>query len=215
MFGEFSTVEADVLRAVNEGRASAGEIKKPPKAARDEAITKLAARGLIVQTKEGRKVLLALTPDGSAAAASLPAKARKAAAPRRSQDAALVELCTLIEDRFARLEAKIDRLALRSDGAVAAVSPAPLSPAILAAVRDLDARHRFGGVVPIPALRTALREQGLSATDAEVSDALVALERDFVIDLLIAQSPATLPDRAAGIERPGRGLAYYVAPRSP
>jgi len=68
--------------------------------------------------------------------------------------------------------------------------------------------------VPIPSLRDELRRHGVQATDAQVDAALVSLERQYAIDLLVAQSPVTLPDRHRGIERPGRGLAYYVSPRS-
>jgi hypothetical protein len=67
--------------------------------------------------------------------------------------------------------------------------------------------------VPIPELRRALRARGVAADDATDTDALLALERDFRIDLSVAQSPTTAPDRALGIERPGRGLLYYVARR--
>jgi hypothetical protein len=46
-----------------------------------------------------------------------------------------------------------------------------------------------------------------------VTAALEALERAWKIDLSVAQSPTQVTDRAAGIERPGRGLLYYVARR--
>ncbi len=89
-----------------------------------------------------------------------------------------------------------------------------LKTAILAAVAMLDRKHRHGGMVPIPALRRELRVGGDLSTDEEVNAALLTLEREYSIDLLVAQSPTTVPDRAAGIERPGKGLAYYVAPRT-
>ncbi|MBE7452325.1 MAG: hypothetical protein HS111_26615 [Kofleriaceae bacterium] len=85
--------------------------------------------------------------------------------------------------------------------------------AVLAAIGALDARHRFGGLVPIPDVRAELRRGGLGADDAAVDAALEALERAWKIDLSVAQSPTLVADRAAGIERPGRGLLYYVARR--
>ena len=83
---------------------------------------------------------------------------------------------------------------------------------MLGAVVDLDVRERLGGVVPIPAVRDALRARGV-ADRAVVDHALEELEREWAVDLSIAQSPTQLADRAAGIERPGRGLLYYVSRR--
>jgi hypothetical protein len=123
---------------------------------------------------------------------------------------------------LASLAARID--ALEAEVAALRAKPAPparldasavaaLGGAVLDAAADLDARQRLGGLVPIPELRRALRARGVGADDVSVTDALLALERDFKIDLSVAQSPTTVPDRALGIERPGRGLLYYVARR--
>lgn len=123
---------------------------------------------------------------------------------------------------LASLAARIDALEAEVAALRAARAPAPrldaagiaaLGEAVLAAAAELDARQRLGGLVPIPELRRALRARGVNADDAAVTDALLALERDFKLDLSIAQSPTTVPDRALGIERPGRGLLYYVARR--
>ncbi len=83
---------------------------------------------------------------------------------------------------------------------------------ILDAVRHLDARHRYGGLVPLPALRQAVSV--ISSDRESVDTALESLERDYAIDLNIAQIPGQVAEREAGIERPGRGLLYYVARRS-
>jgi hypothetical protein len=83
---------------------------------------------------------------------------------------------------------------------------------VLVAIADLDARHRLGGLIPIPDLRIELRQRGI-ADDAAVTDALESLERSWLIDLSAAQAPSQVADRRAGIERPGRGLLYYIARR--
>jgi len=93
-----------------------------------------------------------------------------------------------------------------------ALDPAALKARVLAAVGELDHRGRYGGLVPIPELRAELRGQGI-ADDLAVTRALEDLEHDWTIDLLVAQSPTQVPHRAAGIDRPGRGLLYYVARR--
>ena len=120
--------------------------------------------------------------------------------------------------RIAALEEAVRGLAARVAALEAARGPAPaaddaaLRETVLAAVGELDARHRYGGIVPLPDIRAELRRRGVS-DDARVNDALDALERAWKIDLSVAQSPTQVADRAAGIERPGRGLLYYVARR--
>jgi hypothetical protein len=94
-----------------------------------------------------------------------------------------------------------------------AADPAALRQAIVAAIGDLDARGRLGGLVPIPELRRELVARGVTAAAAEVTAALEDLERAWTIDLSVAQAPTQVAERAAGIERPGRGLLYYVARR--
>lgn len=89
--------------------------------------------------------------------------------------------------------------------------PAAAREAVLAAVRELDARDPAAGMVPLPDLRAELRRRGLSAR-AAADAALLGLEDARAIDLLVAQSPGAVADRAAGIESP-RGLLYYVALR--
>ena len=127
----------------------------------------------------------------------------------RATLASLAARVDALEAEVAGLRARIPAPPPRHDAAAVAA----LGGAVLDAAPDLDLRQRLGGLVPIPELRRALRARGVSADDVAVTDALLALERDFKIDLSIAQSPTTVPDRALGIERPGRGLLYYVARR--
>jgi len=102
---------------------------------------------------------------------------------------------------FANAEARVD---------------AALCKALMKEVTMLDALHRYGGVVPLPALRAQMTLVAPWAGRAAIDAAIVELERRYVIDLGVHQSPATLApqDRSQGIERPGRGLAYYICARS-
>jgi hypothetical protein len=140
-----------------------------------------------------------------------PQKTRTSApAPVRVTLASLAARVDALEAEVAALRAKLAPPARLDAAQIAA-----LGATLLDAIADLDLRMRLGGLVPIPELRRAVRDRGVvgAENDSAVSDALLALERDFRIDLSVAQSPTTTPDRALGIERPGRGLLYYVARR--
>lgn len=114
----------------------------------------------------------------------------------------LVARVDALEARIARLEAPV------------VVDLAAVKTAVLDEVAEIDRRDRLGGLVPIPDLRAALRGRGI-ADDGAVTAALEQLEQEWRIDLNVAQAPTQVADRAAGIERPGRGLLYYVSRRSP
>jgi hypothetical protein len=135
--------------------------------------------------------------------------------------ASLTARIDALEARLARIEAPP---AIASPGSAGARSTAAavrstidlaaIKQAALETVAELDVRGRLGGLVPIPDLRAALRAQAIS-DDAAVTAALEQLEQEWKIDLNVAQSPTAVSDRAAGIERAGRGLLYYVSRRSP
>jgi hypothetical protein len=138
----------------------------------------------------------------------------KPAAKKPNGRVSLASLAARIEVLEAEVAALRDRVPV-PPARLDAAAVAALGGAVLDTAADLDARQRLGGLVPIPDLRRALRARGVSGSenDTAVTDALLALERDFKIDLSTAQSPTTVPERALGIERPGRGLLYYVARR--
>jgi hypothetical protein len=169
-------------------------------------IPALVAAGWIDARKEGRAVIVRLTDAGRSERAR-----RAAAAPTRKAKPAPAAA------RVAALEAAVAALTQRvvalETSARSPVEPMALRSTIVAVVGDLDARGRMGGLVPIPDVRAELRRRGVGASDAEVTHALEELERAWQIDLSVAQSPTAVSDRAAGIERAGRGLLYYVARR--
>jgi hypothetical protein len=88
-----------------------------------------------------------------------------------------------------------------------------LADEIYVVAGEMIRNRRRGNVIPLPDLRQELRHRNISATDLDVDTALLSLEADFRIDLNAAQSPTTVPDRSQGIERPGRGLLYYLVIR--
>lgn len=184
------------------------------------AAKELEAAGLVAVRKEGRSVVVSLTAAGAARATEL---ARAAAArpgrpikPAPSKAPSAASRITALEATVAALAERVAALeGARPQGANGSGSRAgdeQIRAAVLTAVGELDARHRFGGIVPIPDVRAELRRGGIT-DDAAVTAALEALERSWTIDLSVAQSPTQVKDRAAGIERPGRGLLYYVARR--
>jgi hypothetical protein len=172
------------------------------------AAAALAEAGWVTIRRRGRALHVTLTEAGAAHRARLAAPRPTAAALAARVDA-LEATVAVLTARLAALEAAPRAAA----PAAPAPAPAQLAAALLDAIADLDARQRLGGLVPIPDVRRALRDRGVAAADGAVTDALLALERDFRIDLAVAQSPTAAPDRALGIERPGRGLLYYVARR--
>lgn len=199
------------------------------------AVAALVAAGWLEARKDGRAVLVRLTAAGEAERARQAAAAPPPKPPRvpKARAAASGKAPTAAA-RLAALEATVAALvvrvaALESHPAATASPPAappqpataPAAPAdplalrstIVAVIGDLDAGGRLGGLVPIPDVRGELRRRGVGASDAEVTAALEELERSWTIDLSAAQSPTAVGDRAAGIDRAGRGLLYYVARR--
>ncbi len=206
-----------VLCALRDGARTPTEIKRPAAAARNVALRSLQAAGLVEARKQGRAILIALSAEGARIAAGLVAPTPSAPARGRAgSEAVLAQIAGALEElrrAVARIEA---RLEVRSSSAASpspspSIEPGALRRAVLSALRELDVRHRYGGLVPIPELRRALAPQGFEP--AAVDAALEALERDFVIDLNVAQAPTQVAESAAGILRPGRGLLYYVACR--
>ncbi len=188
-----------------------------------KVLPELLLAGWLTTRKDGRVVQVQLTDAGVAARATSaaappaprPARVKPPGAPKPAKAPAGKAPTAAV--RLAALEATVAALAARL-AALEGRGPAPvdataLRTALVTAIGDVDAGTRAGGLVPIPAVRAELRRRGVSATDADVTAALEALEHEWLIDLSVAQDPGQVAERAAGIERPGRGLLYYVARR--
>ncbi|MBL8627821.1 MAG: hypothetical protein JNK64_41435 [Myxococcales bacterium] len=191
------------------------------------AVAALVEAGWLEARKDGRAVMVRLTAAGEAerarqAAAPPPPKAPKARAAAAGKPPTPAARLAALEATVAALAARLAALEAAAPHASPAPAPPPaaapadpiaLRSTIVAVIGELDAGGRLGGLVPIPDVRTELRRRGVGASDAEVTTALEELERSWAIDLSAAQSPTAVRDRAAGIDRAGRGLLYYVARR--
>ncbi|MCE9578431.1 MAG: hypothetical protein K8W52_35220 [Deltaproteobacteria bacterium] len=183
------------------------------------ALPMLVAAGWLEVRTQGRAQVARLTATGAAKRAQVlaapPRARRRTEAPGNGTGSTTAITPAALAARLVELAAQVEALTARvaqlEGRAPAPVTVIDLAPAALAAIAELDASGRYGGLVPIPVVRGALRARG--ADDAAISATLLELERQFRIDLSIAQSPTTAPDRSQGIERPGRGLLYYVARR--
>jgi hypothetical protein len=117
-------------------------------------------------------------------------------------------------DDLRAMEARIlDALAARFATPAAPPQPAPkrdgdLRTAIPTAIRDADLAGRFGGMVPIPEIRKVVQSR-TGASRTEFDEVLLALEREFRVDLKIANDPRR-PDSSEGIAVPGRGLVFFA-----
>ena len=181
----------------------------------------LVSRGLVQTSRDKRgNTLYCLSSAAVAAwkAANSSPRARRAAKPSA---ATVDQVQALLRELEARL---LERIKEQVVGAVREVigeqptgahpAPAatePIDSAIAGAIRDADRLGRHGGLVPIPEVRRLVAER-TGATRAQFDAALLGLERQFRVDLKLAND-ARRSDAAEGIEVPGRGLVYFVLAR--
>jgi uncharacterized coiled-coil protein SlyX len=118
-----------------------------------------------------------------------------------------------LEERVARLERRdgeimteVKRLRMP---AIESMIRKDLDRLIRHAARELDARGRHGGLVPLPELRAAMPQVPRPDLDA----ALRELDRMRELELKVANDRSLVDDPAGGLEAPGRGLLYYVVVR--
>lgn len=179
----------------------------------DEAeLAELVGRGLVRQHtgRDGRR-MVQLTAEGRQHKAELQAKLP----PRRG--ASLQDLLALEQRLLVRIERLLDarlaglepRLPTMPPPHVQAAAAEQLADRVLAAIQQLDLRQQLDGIVPLRALRAHLADVSATVLDRE----LVNLERQYRIDLKIANDPSTVPEPESGIRMPGRGLAYFAALR--
>jgi hypothetical protein len=167
----------------------------------EEVLARLAARGFLETLTRGKRPTYQLTT----------AVANALKPPRPQKPARKAASLADIEALEARLSRKLDQI-------VELLAPHPQSKsgangkqieaAIPAAIRQADQQGRHGGLVPIPEVRRLVLQQ-TGATRAQFDQALLAMEREFRVDLKIADDPRRA-DAPEGIQVPGRGLVYYA-----
>jgi hypothetical protein len=82
---------------------------------------------------------------------------------------------------------------------------------LAAVVAELDRSARHSGMVPIPEVLNVFMERGWSRRAFD--ERLLRAERDFVVDLKVANDPSRLDDPGLAIQQPGRGYLQYVVAR--
>ncbi len=169
----------------------------------EAALVRLVGRGLLESHSKGKQRAYQVTA-AVARALKPPAPARRA----RPRAATLEDLQAL----EARLNQKLDQIAQQLLAPQVQSKPGAngkqVEAVIPAAIRQADQQGRHGGLVPIPEVRRLVLQQ-TGATRAQFDQALLAMERDFRVDLKIADD-ARRADAPEGIQVPGRGLVYYA-----
>ncbi|MBI5535180.1 MAG: hypothetical protein HY898_20805 [Deltaproteobacteria bacterium] len=124
-----------------------------------------------------------------------------------AEDRIVLRISQLIDDKLAALEPRLHtRLSSHDNPALVAEDPAAR---VLAAIQEIDRAQRLDGIVPLHLVRAQLADIPALSLDR----VLVDLERQYRIDLKIANDPKTVSQPDSGIRLPGRGLAYYAALR--
>jgi hypothetical protein len=178
-----------------------------------EDLAELVRSGLVdVQDGKAGKPAVRLTDEGRRRKDALVRKNR----PRRA--ASLDDLRVFEEriiDRISQLiDAKLTALELRLQTRHPTTEPHvvvtdALAARVLSAIQQIDQAQRLDGIVPLHQLRAQL----MDVPGPQLDHALVELERQYRIDLKIANDPKSIFRPDSGIRLPGRGLAYYAAIR--
>ena len=82
---------------------------------------------------------------------------------------------------------------------------------LLATMGTLDRSGRHAGLIPIPELRIAFLERGWARSAFD--ERLLQAERDFIVDLKVADDPLTLANPDLAINERGRGYLQYAVAR--
>lgn len=82
---------------------------------------------------------------------------------------------------------------------------------LLATMGVLDRSGRHAGLIPVPELRIAFLERGW--VRAAFDERLLQAERDFIVDLKVADDPLTLANPDLAIQERGRGYLQYAVAR--
>lgn len=171
----------------------------------------LVALGM-AEVQEGRdgRVMARLTPQGQRAKQQLTLSRRRVASLedlRALEERVVLRVGALIDSKLQALEPRLRTMPPAHKPEVVVVDG--LGARLLSAIQELDESQHLDGIVPIAMLRSMFPELPGPMLDRSLID----LERQYRIDLKIANDPTTVSAPESGIRLPGRGLAYYVAVR--
>jgi hypothetical protein len=206
--------DRSLLQAIGRKKVTGSEAAMLRSDATPPYLQTLVDRGLLASTTKGKKRESAYELTPAAKDALKPPPKSRAAAAKKPPPATLDDLRSM----EARLLERLDALARQLAGSRPAPPQSPprehdgdLRSAIPSAIRDADLAGRFGGMVPIPEVRKVVQSR-TGASRTEFDDVLLALEREFLVDLKIANDPRR-PDASEGIAVPGRGLVFFALAR--
>jgi hypothetical protein len=163
----------------------------------------------IHKDRDGRRTIR-LTEKGRGAKEQLRAPRRKMANLedlRALEERVVLRVAALLDTKLQELEPRLRTMPPAHKPEVVVVDG--LGSRVLSAIQELDEAQHLDGIVPIASLRNVLCDMPA----ALLNQSLIELERQYRIDLKIANDPATVPAPESGLRLPGRGLAYYVAVR--
>ena len=168
----------------------------------EATLARLVGRGLLESKTKGKQRAYEVT--AAVASALKPAGSAKRERPRAATLGDLEALEARLNQKLDRIVQFLEPHSQSKPGA----NGKQVEAAIPAAIRQADQQGRHGGLVPIPDVRRLVQDQ-TGATRAQFDQALLAMEREFRVDLKIADDPRR-DDAPEGIQVPGRGLVYYA-----
>jgi len=173
----------------------------------------LVAMGLVKlhTARDGRR-MGQLTETGKRAKEQLRASRRRTVNQedlRALEERLVLRVAALIDGRLRQLEPRLRTMPPAHKPEVLVVEDDRVGARVLSAIQEIDEAQHLDGIVPLAMLRSLLTELPGPLLDRSLID----LERQYRIDLKIANDPATVPSPESGIRLPGRGLAYFVAVR--
>ncbi|MFL5441092.1 MAG: hypothetical protein ACJ79W_18180 [Myxococcales bacterium] len=217
--------DRSLLKAIGRKKVTESDAAKLQSDVTPEYLQALVDRGLLVRTTRGKKREPAYELTAIAKEALKPLPKPRPARAKKSPPVTLDDLRAMEARLLEQLDALGRELAASRPAPPAETQPTPrpakpavprdpdgyLRSAIPTAIRDADLAGRFGGMVPIPEVRKVVQSR-TGASRTEFDDVLLALEREFLVDLKIANDPRR-PDASEGIAVPGRGLVFFALAR--
>jgi hypothetical protein len=124
-----------------------------------------------------------------------------------AEDRIVLRISHLIDEKLAAIEPRLRTMPPSHE--TQALAAEDLAARVLQAIQEIDEAQRLDGIVPLHLLRAQMADIPALSLDR----VLVELERQYQIDLKIANDPKAVSWPDSGIRLPGRGLAYYAALR--